>query len=107
MLKGLDIAGIQLVVQYGMTQDVPLLLQRGGQAGCSTLAVALFLIMFEPWVLNIDLSNVTTQISENPDHPITDTLETNAKKSSYWLGYNMLDPTDLGLSLSTLCRVLR
>jgi superfamily II DNA/RNA helicase len=66
--QGLDIADIETVVQYGITQDVPTTLQRGGRGGRTPSTEALFLIMYEPWVLDIDLLNLEEN-SSDPDFP--------------------------------------
>ncbi|KAJ2930420.1 hypothetical protein H1R20_g6675, partial [Candolleomyces eurysporus] len=77
---GLDIPGIKYVVQYGVTQDIPLLLQRGGHAGRGTRDTAVFLIMYEGWVLKTDIHAVGGDIALDPDHPLADKLGVNASK---------------------------
>jgi len=62
---------IDAVVQYGITRDVPTTLttlQRGGRGGRTPSAEAILLIMYEPWVLKINLSSITGDASD-PDFP--------------------------------------
>ncbi|KAI9442063.1 P-loop containing nucleoside triphosphate hydrolase protein [Lactarius psammicola] len=66
---GLDIPDIDIVIQYGITRDVPTALQRGGRGGRSPMGKAIFLLMYEPWVMTIDLSTVGVDTVSDPDHP--------------------------------------
>ncbi|KAF5335342.1 hypothetical protein D9611_011739 [Ephemerocybe angulata] len=77
---GLDVAGIPLVIQYGIPRDISSLLQRGGRAGRSTTAIALYIMMYEPWVLQIDISGVSSDIASDPDRPILEPLQKNSSK---------------------------
>ena len=67
--QGLDISDIEIVIQYGITREVPTTLQRGGRGGRSPTGEAIFLIMYEPWVKSIDLTAVEVDTSSDPDHP--------------------------------------
>ncbi|KAJ3536083.1 hypothetical protein NMY22_g6193 [Coprinellus aureogranulatus] len=77
---GLDVADIRVVVQYGVPRDVPNALQRGGRAGRSSSNCALFLLMYESWALDVDLSQVAGDIASDPDHPIVNNLTRNTNK---------------------------
>lgn len=70
--QGLDIPDIEVVIQYGITRDVPSTLQRAGRGGRNATGLAVFLMMYEPWVLDIDLSasGVEESVSAlDPDYP--------------------------------------
>jgi len=71
--QGLDIPDIEAVVQYGIGRDVPTTLQRGGRGGRNKSGQAIFLIMYEPWVMTIDLSTIDFPITD-PDHPNVEKL---------------------------------
>ncbi|KAF9045231.1 P-loop containing nucleoside triphosphate hydrolase protein [Panaeolus papilionaceus] len=64
---GLDIPDIEVVIQYGISRDVPTTLQRGGRGGRGSKD-AIFVIMYEPWVNLIDLSTLKNDFPD-PDHP--------------------------------------
>ncbi|KAF9555907.1 hypothetical protein CPC08DRAFT_642227 [Agrocybe pediades] len=66
---GLDISDIEVVIQYGITRDVPTTLQRGGRGGRTASVKAIFLIMYEPWVMNIELTDDPVQYTSDPDYP--------------------------------------
>ena len=57
-----------MVIQYGVSRGVPTTLQRGGRGGRNETGQAIFLIMYEPWVMNIDLSAIDFSVFD-PDHP--------------------------------------
>ena len=76
----MDIPDIKIVIQYGITRDVPTTLQRGGRGGRNTVSDALFLIMYEPWVKVIALGDVSVQASLDPDHPNVTTLTIRSTK---------------------------
>ncbi|KAF9545083.1 hypothetical protein CPC08DRAFT_649450 [Agrocybe pediades] len=56
---GIDVQGIDGVIQYGLCADVAETFQRGGRAGRDTLRDAFFVIMVEPWVADLDISSRT------------------------------------------------
>lgn len=60
-----------MVIQYGITRDVPTTLQRGGRGGRKDSLEAIFLIMYEPWVMDIKISDEEITVSESmdPDYP--------------------------------------
>jgi len=77
--QGLDIPDIEAVIQYGIPRDVPTALRRGGRSGRSKTGQAIFLIMYEPWVMDVDLSVVDFTVSD-PDHPIVMKLSKTSNK---------------------------
>ncbi|KAF8132996.1 hypothetical protein EV363DRAFT_1327193, partial [Boletus edulis] len=54
---GLDIRGVQIVIQYGTCQNMAEMIQRAGRAVRDPSMHGLFLVMFEPWALNVKLEN--------------------------------------------------
>jgi hypothetical protein len=80
--KGLDILDIEVVVQYGITRDVPTALQRGGRGGRNPTGKAIFLIMYEPWVKSIDLAAVEGDTASDPDHPNVPKLTAQSTKQA-------------------------
>ena len=89
VLQGLDISGVKIVVQYGIPRDIPNALQRGGRGGRSTEDPAIFLIMYEPWALEIDLSDVPKAFANDPDSPVVEELTAYSNKMDR-TGYAML-----------------
>ncbi|KAI9436004.1 hypothetical protein H4582DRAFT_2079138 [Lactarius indigo] len=79
---GLNIEDIEIIIQYGITQDVPTALQRGGWGGRSSTGEAIFLIMYEPWVKTIDLKAVSVETVSDPDHPNVSKLTTHSTKQA-------------------------
>jgi ERCC4-related helicase len=80
--QGLDIGDIEIVIQYGITQDVPTALQRGGRGGRSSIGEAIFLIMYEPWVKTIDIETVRVETVSDPDHPNVPKLTIHSTKQA-------------------------
>jgi len=78
--QGLDIPDIEVVVQYGITREVPTALQRGGRGGRSPTGKAIFLLMYEPWVKTIDLAAVDVDTVSDPDHPNVPKLTVHSTK---------------------------
>lgn len=77
----MDIPDIKAVIQYGILCDVPTTLQRGGRGGRNKSGDAIFLIMYEPWVKNIDLSSIDFTISD-PGHPNVANLNKTSNKQA-------------------------
>jgi superfamily II DNA helicase RecQ len=77
--QGIDIADVGCIIQYGICQDVPSWRQRGGRAGGNPDVAALFLTLYEPWVLQVNLSNISKCDDRDPDHPVL-RLSKNATK---------------------------
>jgi len=77
--QGLDIPDIEIIVQYGISRDVPTTLQRGGRSGRGSKD-ALFLIMYESWVDEIDLSEILFNHDLDPDHPNVKELSQHSNK---------------------------
>ena len=86
--QGLDIPDIEIVVQYGISRDVPTTLQRGGRSGRGSKD-ALFLIMYESWVDKIDLLEILFNHDLDPDHPNVKELSQHSNKRAQ-LGLAMI-----------------
>ncbi|KAF8256917.1 P-loop containing nucleoside triphosphate hydrolase protein [Lactarius quietus] len=80
--RGLDIPDIEVVIQYGITRDVPTTLQRCGRAGRSPMGKAIFLLMYEPWVMKINCNAVEAEAVSDPDHPNVPKLTQHSKKQA-------------------------
>ncbi|KAH9070706.1 hypothetical protein EDB83DRAFT_2517848 [Lactarius deliciosus] len=78
----MDIGDIEIVIQYGITRDVPTALQRGGRGGRSSTGEAIFLIMYEPWVKTIDLKAIIVETASDPDHPNVPKLTKHSTKQA-------------------------
>lgn len=81
IIQGLVIPDIEVVIQYGISRDVPTTFQRGGRGGRGSKD-ALFLIMYEPWVNEIDLTEIDFHVDSDPDHPITRELPLHSTKQA-------------------------
>ncbi|KAH9011631.1 II DNA helicase [Lactarius pseudohatsudake] len=79
---GLDIPDIEVVVQYGITREVPTALQRGGRGGRRPTGAAIFLLMYEPWVKSIDPAAVEVDTASDPDHPNVPKLTVHSTKQA-------------------------
>lgn len=80
-VKGVDIAGVKAVIQYGIPSNVPEGLQRGSRCGRSTSELSIFLIMYEPWVKELDLGLVSLEARmADPDCPMAGTLTPSSTK---------------------------
>ncbi|TFY51933.1 hypothetical protein EVG20_g10774 [Dentipellis fragilis] len=66
---GIDIADVASVIQSGISRDVPDWRQRGGRAGRDPAIPAIFLTLYEPWVAEVDLTKVLTDVTD-PDKPL-------------------------------------
>ncbi|KAF8257111.1 hypothetical protein EI94DRAFT_1709581 [Lactarius quietus] len=80
---GLDIPDITIVIQYGLTREVPTALQRGGQGGHSPTSKAIFLLMYKPWVKTIDLAAAAMDTASDPDHPTVSKLTDRSTKKEH------------------------
>ena len=70
MESGIDFNRVDLVCQYGIAADGTKLLQRGGRGGRNPNDKSIFLVMYEPWVKELDLSNIpAAKFAEDPDRP--------------------------------------
>ena len=69
---------ITCVIQYGMCKDIPNLVQRGGLGGHSTSTFAIFLILYEPWAMTLDLT-LSTHDLDDPDQPLQAITKTSKK----------------------------
>ena len=77
---------IEVVIQYSIPRDVSTALQRGGHGGCRKTSCAIFLIIFEPWVTEINLSVLNLTVTD-PDHPTVVKLsKTSNKKERTGMG---------------------
>ncbi|KAF6761994.1 II DNA helicase [Ephemerocybe angulata] len=79
---GIDIRDLAYVVQYGMTNEVPGTLQRGGRCGRDGVSECIFLIMHELSAKNIDLSRFGNDVwaLDDPDQPHSGNLTDKSKK---------------------------
>lgn len=75
---GLDIRDIYAVIQYGVTRDLITAVQRAGRAGRDSGSVAIFLTLYEPWVIDTDISNDTRTLSD-PDEPLAQISDSSSK----------------------------
>ncbi|KAJ7455168.1 hypothetical protein FB451DRAFT_1048993, partial [Mycena latifolia] len=73
--EGLDIPGIDGVIIYGIVADLPIKSQWEDRAGRSTEADAFCVHMIEPWVSEINTSQMPIDPND-PDHPLSDTALT-------------------------------
>jgi superfamily II DNA helicase RecQ len=62
--QGIDFRNLQIVIQYGVTRDLCSLIQRGGRCGRDPSKEALFLIMYEHWVMSMPIPD---EIADDPD----------------------------------------
>ncbi|KAJ7839505.1 P-loop containing nucleoside triphosphate hydrolase protein [Mycena leptocephala] len=69
--EGLDVAGIDGVIIYGIVADIPTKSQWDGRAGRSTSREAFCVHMIEPWVPEIDTSQMVMD-ADDPDRPFSD-----------------------------------
>ncbi|KAJ7577341.1 hypothetical protein C8J56DRAFT_1060994 [Mycena floridula] len=70
---GIHVTKLAIAVQYGLTADIPTDLQRGSRASRDFDLPAIFLMMYEPWALTVDISSIP-EVLDNPDMPNTPTL---------------------------------
>ncbi|KII95827.1 hypothetical protein PLICRDRAFT_26163 [Plicaturopsis crispa FD-325 SS-3] len=64
---GLDVPGIEKVIQYGVTTNGTDSIQRAGRGGRDDETCALFLMMIEPWAYKAELDG--DDLNDDPDKP--------------------------------------
>ena len=70
MESGIDFNRADIVIQYGVASDETKTIQQAGRGGRDSDNRSLFLIMYEPWVMEVDISNVPAgELEEDPDRP--------------------------------------
>ncbi|KAJ7269062.1 P-loop containing nucleoside triphosphate hydrolase protein [Mycena rebaudengoi] len=77
---GLDVAGIDAVIDYGAPREQSTGIQRGGRAGRRG-QLAVYLLMAERWVYTASLDSADPD-STDPDRPISGRLLKNARKQA-------------------------
>ncbi|KAJ7285331.1 P-loop containing nucleoside triphosphate hydrolase protein [Mycena rebaudengoi] len=77
---GLDVEGIDAVIDYGAPRVKSTQIQCGGRAGRRG-QLAVYLLMAEPWVYTTSLDSVDPD-STDPDRPISGRLLKNARKQA-------------------------
>lgn len=67
----MDIPGIDGVIQYGICTEIPEMVQRLGRGGCGEpVREAFFVMMIEPWVLDLDVDSLDEKLElDDPDRP--------------------------------------
>jgi superfamily II DNA/RNA helicase len=69
-MQGVDFRKLTRVIQYGICADQCDNIQRGGRTGRDLNDWGLFLMMFEDWVDEVDISEVPAEeLDEDPDRP--------------------------------------
>ncbi|KAJ7254796.1 hypothetical protein C8J57DRAFT_1236524 [Mycena rebaudengoi] len=68
-VSGLDVRGINGVINYGIPAKVPIKTQRDGRGGRSTDEEAFCINMVKPWVLDMDIGTVPVDTAD-PDKPL-------------------------------------
>ncbi|KAI0046676.1 P-loop containing nucleoside triphosphate hydrolase protein, partial [Auriscalpium vulgare] len=66
---GIDISNVLVVAQYGFCRDIPNWRQRGGRGGRDASIHAIFITLYEPWAVDIDISGAKVDPSD-PDKPL-------------------------------------
>ncbi|KAF6745329.1 II DNA helicase [Ephemerocybe angulata] len=83
---GLDLRDLYWVVQYGLSREMTVTLQRGGRCGRDGTTPSIFLIMYEKFALEVDLKAVdeeekrTQDPRRDPDRPVAGKLKPKASK---------------------------
>ncbi|KIJ06385.1 hypothetical protein PAXINDRAFT_48851, partial [Paxillus involutus ATCC 200175] len=76
---GLDIQGVQIVIQYGVCKNMTEMVQRAGRAVRNPSMHGLYLEMVEPWALELQLENNDFN-SGDPDRPNIGSVKKNSSK---------------------------
>jgi hypothetical protein len=71
--QGIHVSFLLIVIQYGVVKDMCSMMQRAGRVGRDFSKVALFLLMYEPWLATIPIPptfdrSISNQI--DPDRPL-------------------------------------
>ncbi len=88
------------MIQYGVPSNIPTLSQRMGHAGRKNQPT-IYLLMYEEWVTQIDISQVTKDPDE-PDQPWQPLPRSNTKQRSRISKRNRAAISVLELVLSSL-----
>lgn len=75
--QGLDIQGVRIVIQYGLCKNMAELAQRAGRAARDPNSSGLFLVMVEPFALNLASDSLNRP---DPDEPCAGKLKKNSSK---------------------------
>jgi superfamily II DNA helicase RecQ len=68
--QGIDFRFLFFVIQFGVCATLAELYQRGGRGGRDDAIIALFLIMYEGWVEDLDVMDVPPEeLEDDPDRP--------------------------------------
>ncbi|KAJ7697338.1 hypothetical protein B0H17DRAFT_1197391 [Mycena rosella] len=67
--EGLDVPGINGVINYGIPAKIPMKTQRDGRGGRSTASPAFCLNLIEPWVREMDAESALVDVGD-PDRPL-------------------------------------
>ncbi|KAJ7768865.1 P-loop containing nucleoside triphosphate hydrolase protein [Mycena metata] len=67
--EGLDVPGINGVINYGIPAKIPMKTQRDGRGGRSTASPAFCLNLIEPWVREMDAESALLDVGD-PDRPL-------------------------------------
>jgi superfamily II DNA helicase RecQ len=70
MESGIDFKRADVVIQYGTPADGTLTIQRGGRGGRDMKDRSLFLIMYEPWAVEVNLDGLPDD-GDDPDRPFS------------------------------------
>ncbi|KAJ7208369.1 P-loop containing nucleoside triphosphate hydrolase protein [Mycena pura] len=75
---GLDVGGIDVVIDYGVPRTQSTAIQRGGRAGRRG-QISVYLVMAEPWAFTASIDAADPD-SADPDRPISGQLVKNSRK---------------------------
>lgn len=79
LFQGLDIRGVQIVIQYGVCKNMAEMIQRAGRAARDPSMHGLFVVMVEPWALEAKLNKLESML-DDPDQPISGVIKKNSSK---------------------------